>query len=33
MQQLTLARQVEFQRFAKKTRREQFLEKMDTVMP
>jgi IS5 family transposase len=33
MQQLTLARQAEFQRFAKKTRREQFLEEMDAVMP
>jgi heterodisulfide reductase subunit B len=29
MEQLTLARQAEFQRFAKKTRREQFLEEMD----
>jgi IS5 family transposase len=33
MQQLTLARQAEFQRFTKKTRREQFLEEMDAVMP
>jgi IS5 family transposase len=33
MQQLTLARQAEFQRFAKKTRREQFLEEMNAVMP
>jgi IS5 family transposase len=33
MQQLTLAREAEFQRFTKKTRREQFLEEMDTVMP
>ena len=33
MQQLTLARQAEFQRYAKKTRREQFLEKMNAVMP
>jgi IS5 family transposase len=33
MQQLTLARQAEFQRFAKKTRREQFLDEMDAVMP
>jgi IS5 family transposase len=33
MQQLTLARQAEFQRYAKKTRREQFLEEMDAVMP
>ena len=33
MQQLTLARQAEFQRYSKKTRREQFLEEMDAVMP
>ncbi len=33
MQQLTLAQQTEFQRFAKKTRREQFLEEMEAVMP
>ena len=33
MQQLSLARQAEFQRYAKKTRREQFLEEMDVVMP
>ena len=33
MQQLTLARQSAFQRFGKKTRREQFLEEMDAVMP
>jgi len=33
MQQLTLAHQADFQRYAKKTRREQFLEEMDTVMP
>jgi len=33
MQQLTLARQAEFQRYTKKTRREQFLEEMDTVVP
>jgi hypothetical protein len=33
MQQLTLARQAEFQRYTKKTRREQFLEEMDAVMP
>lgn len=33
MQQLTLARQAEFQRFTKKTRREQFLEEMEAVMP
>src|SRR5450631_2942342 len=32
MQQLNLARQAEFQRFAKKTQREQFLEEMDAVM-
>lgn len=33
MKQLTLARQAEFQRYWKKTRREQSLEEMDTVMP
>jgi len=33
MQQMTLARQAEFQRYSKKTRREQFLEEMDAVMP
>ncbi len=33
MQQLTLARQAEFQRYTKKTRREQFLEEMEAVMP
>jgi IS5 family transposase len=33
MKQLTLARQAEFQRYSKKTRREQFLEEMDAVMP
>jgi IS5 family transposase len=33
MKQLTFARQAEFQRYAKKTRREQFLEEMDAVMP
>jgi IS5 family transposase len=33
MQQLTLARQAEFQRFTKKTRREQFLDEMEAVMP
>jgi transposase, IS5 family len=33
MEQLTLAQQAEFQRFTKKTRREQFLEEMDAVMP
>jgi IS5 family transposase len=31
--QLTLARQAEFQKYSKKTRREQFLEEMDQVMP
>jgi transposase, IS5 family len=33
MQKLTLAPQAEFQRFAKKTQREQSLEEMDAVMP
>jgi IS5 family transposase len=33
MRQMTLAHQAEFQRYAKKTRREQFLEEMDRVMP
>jgi IS5 family transposase len=33
MRQMSLAQQAEFQRFAKKTRREQFLEEMDAVMP
>ena len=33
MQQLTLAQQAEFQRYSKKTRREQFLEEMAAVMP
>lgn len=33
MQQLTLARQADFQRYTKKTRREQFLDEMDHVMP
>ena len=33
MKQLTLAHQAEFQRYRKKTRREQFLEEMDAVMP
>lgn len=33
MKQLTLARQAEFQRYSKKTRREQFLNEMDAVMP
>src|SRR5271170_6749164 len=33
MRQMSLAQQAEFQRFAKKSRREQFLEEMDVVMP
>ncbi len=33
MGQLTLAQQAEFQRYSKQTRREQFVEEMDTVMP
>ena len=33
MKQLTLAHQSEFQRYSKKTRREQFLEEMDAVVP
>ena len=33
MQQITLARQAEFQRFGKKTRREQFLDEMEAVVP
>lgn len=33
MEQFTFALQEEFQRYTKKTRREQFLEKMDAVMP
>jgi len=33
MQQMTLAHQAEFQRYSKKTRREQFLEEMEAVMP
>ena len=33
MQQLSLAHQADFQRYTKKTRREQFLEEMDAVMP
>ena len=33
MQQLTLARQAEFQRYTKRTRREQFLDEMESVMP
>jgi IS5 family transposase len=33
MRQMSLAQQAEFQRFAMKSRREQFLEEMDAVMP
>ncbi|HTW78115.1 MAG TPA: IS5 family transposase [Terracidiphilus sp.] len=33
MRQMTLAQQAEFQRYSKKTRREQFLEEMNVVMP
>jgi len=33
MQQLTLARQAEFQRYTKKTRRKQFLKEMEAEMP
>ena len=33
MQQTTLAQQAEFQRYWKKTRREQFLDEMEAVMP
>jgi len=33
MRQMSLAQQAEFQRFAKKSRREQFLDEMDAVMP
>jgi transposase, IS5 family len=33
MRQMTLAHQAEFQRYSKKTRREQFLAEMDAVMP
>jgi len=33
MQQLTLAQAAEFQRYGKKTRREQFLDEMEAVMP
>jgi len=33
MRQMSLAQQAEFQRFAKKSRREQFLEEMGAVMP
>jgi transposase, IS5 family len=33
MRQMSLAQQAEFQRFAKKSRREQFLEEMEAVMP
>jgi len=32
-QQLTLAQEAEFQRYGKKTRREQFLDEMEAVMP
>ena len=30
---MTLSQQAEFQRYSKKSRREQFLEEMDVVMP
>jgi IS5 family transposase len=33
MRQMTLAHQAEFQRYTKKTRREQFLAEMDAVIP
>jgi IS5 family transposase len=33
MRQMSMAQQAEFQRFAKKSRREQFLEEMEAVMP
>ena len=33
MRQMTLAHQAEFHRYSKKTRREQFLEEMDAVVP
>jgi IS5 family transposase len=33
MQQMTLAHQASFERYTKKTRREQFLEEMNGVMP
>jgi transposase, IS5 family len=33
MRQMTLAHQAEFQRYSKKTRREEFLEEMDAVVP
>src|ERR1019366_7352479 len=33
MKALTLAHQAEFERYSKKTRREQFLQEMDAVMP
>jgi len=33
MRQMSLAQQAEFQRFAKKSRRERFLEEMEAVMP
>jgi hypothetical protein len=32
MRQMTLAHQAKFQRYSKKTRREQFLSEMDAVM-
>ena len=33
MRQMTLAHQAEFQRYSKRTRREQFVDEMNTVMP
>ena len=33
MKLLTLAQQAEFQRYSKKTRREQFFNEIDAVMP
>jgi hypothetical protein len=33
MQQMTLAHRAEFQRYSKRTRRERFLDEMDTAMP
>ena len=33
MRQMTLAQQAEFQRYSKKTRRKQFLEEMEAVIP
>ena len=33
MRQMSLAQQAEFQRFAKKSRREWFLDEMEAVMP